>query len=98
MIAVADTGPLYAAADDDEAAFLQAVDDGLGALGVRGERICGRHRALDDGTRRLSGFSLMLDGLSPAHSLRVLEAGLGAHRDLGCGLFVPHRSAAAVGA
>jgi hypothetical protein len=43
------------------------------------------------------GFSLMLDALSPDHSLRMLEAGLGRHRRLGCGLFVPHRSAAAVG-
>jgi len=27
----------------------------------------------------------------------VLEHGLGAHRRLGCGMFVPHKSAAAVG-
>jgi hypothetical protein len=39
----------------------------------------------------------MLDGLSRSAALRVLEAGLGRHRRLGCGLFVPHRSAAAVG-
>jgi hypothetical protein len=39
----------------------------------------------------------MLDGLNAAHSLRVLEAGLGPHRRLGCGLFVPHKSSVAVG-
>jgi hypothetical protein len=40
----------------------------------------------------------MLHGLATAASLRVLEAGVGRHRRLGCGLFVPHKSAAAVGA
>jgi hypothetical protein len=45
----------------------------------------------------LQGFSLMLDGLSAAHALRLLETGMGPHRLLGCGVFVPHKSAAAVG-
>ncbi len=40
----------------------------------------------------------MLDGLSAGDSLRVQQHGLGAHRRLGCGVFVPHRSAAAVAA
>jgi hypothetical protein len=46
----------------------------------------------------LAGYSLLLDGLSPEHALRVMCTGLGAHHELGCGLFVPHKSAAAVGA
>jgi hypothetical protein len=46
----------------------------------------------------IAGFSLMLHGLSVADSLRVQRAGIGPHRLLGCGIFVPHRSAAAVGA
>jgi CRISPR-associated protein Cas6 len=86
---------LVAADDEDEIAFLRAVDDELQALGVSCRTICGRRQVVEAGA--LQGFSLMLDGLKPAHSLRVLEAGLGAHRRLGCGLFVPHRSAAAVG-
>jgi hypothetical protein len=40
----------------------------------------------------------MLDGLSPEHALTMLEAGVGGHRRLGCGLFDGHKSAAAVGA
>ena len=40
----------------------------------------------------------MLHGLSAADSLTVQRAGIGPHRALGCGLFVPHKSAAAVGA
>ena len=93
-------GTLYAhlvaaEAGDDELGFLDAVAAELKALGVQGRPICGRLQAFDTGA--LHGYSLMLDGLSAAGSLRLLEAGLGRHRRLGCGLFVPHKSAAAVG-
>ena len=92
-------GTLYAhlvAADDaDEIAFLRAMDAELQALGVACRPICGLHQVVEAGA--LQGFSLMLDGLATAASLRVLASGLGAHRRLGCGVFVPHRSAAAVG-
>ncbi len=86
-----------AARSDDELAFLDAVSGELDALGVSCGRVCGRERSLVDGPQRVPGFSLMLDALSIDDSLRVLERGVGAHRRLGCGLFVPHRSAAAVG-
>lgn len=92
-------GTLYAhlvASDhNDEAVFMQAMAAELSDLGVRCRAICGRYQVLESGA--LQGFSLMLDGLSPEASMRVLEAGLGQHRRLGCGLFVPHKSAAAVG-
>jgi len=87
--------------DDDRDAgelhFLAMVDAELSALGVRCRPVCGRRQALPAGDGALGGYSLMLDGLTPADALRVLEAGVGAHRALGCGLFVPHKSAAAVG-
>jgi CRISPR-associated protein Cas6 len=93
-------GTLYAhfvAADDvDENRFLDAVAAELDALGVPCRTICGRRQELESGA--LQGFSLMLDGLTRAGSLRVLDRGIGGHRRLGCGLFVPHKSAAAVGA
>lgn len=82
--------------DGDELAFLRAVDDELAALGVAGRVICGRAQALEAGS--VHGYSLMIDSLSAADSLRVLQSGVGANRRLGCGLFVPHKSAAAVGA
>jgi CRISPR-associated protein Cas6 len=86
------------AADEgvDELAFLQVVQAELAALGIAGRPICGRLQAME--ADRLHGYSLMLDGLSAEGALRLLEAGLGPHRRLGCGLFVPHKSAAAVGA
>jgi CRISPR-associated protein Cas6 len=86
---------LVAAEDADEGVFLRAVDAELSALGVRCRSICGRRQVVESG--KLQGFSLMLDGLTAASAMRVLEAGVGAHRRLGCGLFVPHKSAVAVG-
>ncbi|MCI1193033.1 type I-MYXAN CRISPR-associated protein Cas6/Cmx6 [Calidifontimicrobium sp. SYSU G02091] len=82
---------------DDEAAFLAAVNAELDALGAACQRICGQRQRIRGGDGVLVGFSLMLHGLAAADALRVLEAGVGPHRRLGAGLFVPHRSAAAVG-
>lgn len=88
---------LVAAASDDEIAFLAEVDDELQRLGIGGRRICGRLQQFDDGSQPRPGFSLMVDGLSTAQALRLLDLGVGPHRLWGCGLFVPHKSAAAVG-
>lgn len=86
-----------AAGGEDEVAFMQAMEGELQALGVRTQTVCGKRggRPLDGGT--LTTYSLMLHALSAADSLRVQEQGLGPHRLLGCGVFVPHKSAAAVG-
>jgi CRISPR-associated protein Cas6 len=86
------------AADDDELAFLSRMDAELQALGVACRAVCGRLQALPTPDGSLAGYSLLLDGLSAEHALRLMNSGLGGHRALGCGLFVPHKSAAAVGA
>jgi CRISPR-associated protein Cas6 len=94
-------GTLYAyfvaAAGDDEAAFMQTVDAQLDALGIACRTVCGKRQHRHSAAAPLVGFSLMLHGLSPADSLTLQRVGLGPHRSLGCGLFVPHKSAAAVG-
>jgi CRISPR-associated protein Cas6 len=87
---------LVAAEETEEDVFLRRIRSELDALGVRGEPVCGRWQAVEAGL--LVGCSLMLSGLDREQSLQVLQRGLGAHRRLGCGLFVPHKSAAAVGA
>lgn len=84
-----------AAAAGDELAFLRQVQQEMAALGIAGRAICGRHQRQEDGT--LGGYGLMLDGLDRAAARRVLERGIGTHRLWGCGVFVPHRSAAALG-
>lgn len=82
--------------DDDELAFLATIGRELDTSSLPCRPICGRRQVIDNGDCALTGYSLMLDGLSPGDSLRILESGLGRHRRLGCGLFVPHKSAAAV--
>ena len=94
-------GTLYAyfvaAASDDEQAFMAIVASTLEALRVDAHSVCGRRQQIGAPGRAITGFSLMLHGLSAADSLRVQRAGVGPHRMLGGGIFVPHRSAAAVG-
>lgn len=95
-------GTLYAhfvdAAGADEAAFLAAAAAELAALDIAGDPIVGRAQRVCGPEGTLAGFSLMLHGLRSTASQTLLERGLGRHRLLGCGVFVPHKSAAAVAA
>jgi CRISPR-associated protein Cas6 len=86
-----------AAQGDDEAHFADLVQAELDRLQIRSPWVCGKQGHRSAGGRRLTTFSLMLHSLSPQDSLRLQEQGLGGHRLLGCGIFVPHKSAAAVG-
>lgn len=80
----------------DEVALMAALELELAALGVGGERVCGKRQPMVVSGRAMDTFSMMLHGLKPEQSLRLQQHGLGPHRLLGCGLFVPHKSAAAV--
>ena len=92
---------LYAykvAADSaDEVAFMATVTRELDTLAIGGERVCGKRQRMVISGRVLDTFSLMLHALPEEQSLRLQRCGLGPHRLLGCGIFVPHKSAAAVG-
>lgn len=82
----------------DEAEFLGRAAALLKAAGVSCGMICGKaHRACTP-QGEVRGFSLLLHGLTLEQSLLVQETGLGEGRKLGCGIFVPHKSVAAVGA
>jgi CRISPR-associated protein Cas6 len=86
-----------ASTQGDEAGFLQAMQDELAAMDARCHMVCGKAQRVRAATGEIHGYSLMLHGLSRSASLRVLQRGLGSHRLMGCGVFVPHKSAAAVG-
>ncbi|MBI4997879.1 MAG: type I-MYXAN CRISPR-associated protein Cas6/Cmx6 [Rhodocyclales bacterium] len=77
----------------DEVKFMAACADEIAGMGVSGELIAGRARS-SEGERQ--GYSLMIHGLKPEHSLQVQRTGLGRERRRGCGIFVPHKSLAAV--
>jgi CRISPR-associated protein Cas6 len=85
-----------AATNADEVAFMADVTRELAELGVGGERVCGKRQQLTLSEGTLNTFSLMLHALAPEQSLRVQCQGIGPHRLLGCGIFIPHKSAAAV--
>jgi CRISPR-associated protein Cas6 len=82
----------------EEGDFVREVAAELAALGIECDTIVGRRGEVKlDAGRILVGYSLMLHGLSPADSRLAQERGVGQQRKLGCGLFVPHKSVAAVG-
>jgi CRISPR-associated protein Cas6 len=85
------------AGSQDELDFLKDIGVRLQALRTPCEVVCGKRRMLRAGETEIAGFSLMLHGLGLEHSILVQRIGLGDRRLLGCGIFVGHKSVAAVG-
>ena len=82
-----------------EDAFLERCAEELRALDVAAPRLLpGRGHDVAGPDGALHCRSLLLDGLEAKASLRLQERGLGAGQRYGCGLFLPHKSLAAVGA
>ena len=81
----------------EEAGFQSDVSSQLQGAGIGCKVICGKMRRARTQGAQIVGFSLMLHELSPEDSLRMQASGLGSARKFGCGIFVPHKSAAAVG-
>ena len=81
----------------DEIEFLERCAALLAERDLKPQLITGKARESHTADGLVRGFSLMLHGLGAADSLAVQEAGLGTHRALGCGLFIPHKSVVAVG-
>jgi len=82
---------------EDETDFVADVARAVAELALDCETIVGRRGEVRVGEQRFGGFSLMLHGLSAAQSLKAQAHGVGQYRKLGCGVFVPHKSVAAVG-
>lgn len=80
----------------DEVRLMTWVTNELAQKNIRVDAICGKHHQLRMNDSFLDVYSLMLHGLSTQDSARMLIDGMGEHRLLGCGLFVPHKSASAV--
>ena len=68
----------------------------LQARGIACQFITGRRQTVTAGAREIVGFSVVLHGLTPEGSLRMQAEGMGGDRGLGCGIFVPYKSIAAV--
>lgn len=85
-----------AADSPDETAFMALVEGELDRLGIAAARVCGKHQRLQSQDGQLDAFSLLLHEMTLQDALQLQQQGLGGHRLLGCGVFVPHKSAAAV--
>jgi len=53
--------------------------------------MCGTEHFIETPEARIRTRSLMIAGLEVEESLRLQQKGLGPHRHLGCGLFIPHK-------
>jgi CRISPR-associated protein Cas6 len=80
----------------DEGEFVAACRR-LAPVSPAAQLVCGKARSVTGPKETLRGYSVMLYGLSEEESLRLQGEGLGGQRQLGCGIFVPHKSVAAVG-
>jgi len=82
----------------DEQDFLSWFSYQLSVLGIRALKLLpGMRSELRTSAETLHASSMLVAELTPAQSMRLQCAGVGAHRSLGCGLFIPHKDIAAVG-
>ncbi|NCA71211.1 MAG: type I-MYXAN CRISPR-associated protein Cas6/Cmx6 [Sphingobacteriia bacterium] len=76
----------------DETAFLAAAAAALGKLDIRVRKaLCGIPHPVATPAGAIPTRSLMLAGLTLPESIRLQQQGLGSHRLLGCGIFIPHK-------
>lgn len=92
--------PLYAhcvtTGSEDEEAFTRDVIRILDELKITTRFICGRRQSIATGTGVVYGYSLMLNDLPVDQSILVQQRGMGDNRKIGCGIFIPHKSANAL--
>jgi CRISPR-associated endonuclease/helicase Cas3 len=70
-------------------AFVADIRSRLDAMEIQGPIHLGPPGRLHLPERSVTGFALTITNLTPDDSLHLQEAGLGGHRKLGCGVFVP---------
>ena len=92
--------PLYAhrvtTGSTDEEGFTRDIIRMLDELQISCRFICGRRQIIATANGVVEGYSLMLHELPVAQSILVQQRGLGDNRKIGCGIFIPHKSTAAL--
>ena len=77
---------------DDEDAFLTWAVTELRGMGIAVRKaVCGKQLVLETPGRAIRTRSLTLADLTPEEAVRLQLVGLGPGRDLGCGIFIPHK-------
>jgi CRISPR-associated protein Cas6 len=82
---------------EPEDAFLQRAAAELAAEGIHMRKaLCGKLIPLETPDGPLWTRSLMLADLTLEEAVRLQQKGLGDHRHMGCGIFIPHKGIDAV--
>ena len=84
-------------ASDDEEAFMRYAASRLRELGIRVRKLlCGRAHAIGHPDGPLFTRSVMLADLEAEEAVLLQQQGIGEHKKIGCGLFIPHKGIRAV--
>jgi CRISPR-associated protein Cas6 len=75
----------------DEVRFMSETRSQLSEMGIAANLICGKRGTIGDDQLSLQGYSLVAHDLKPEASLQLQYAGLGGHRQFGCGIFIPYK-------
>ena len=80
-----------------ETEFLADIASVLQAMEIEVKKmICGRTHSIRSDKGSVFTRALMVANLTPEESVLLQQRGIGSHRLIGCGLFVPHRGIDAV--
>jgi len=81
----------------DEDAFMATAVEQLRSLDIKVRKmLCGRAHALRHPDGDIHTRSIMLADLEVDEAISLQQHGIGPHRTLGCGLFMPHKGVKAV--
>jgi len=82
---------------EDEEAFMAYAVEQLRELEIKVRKLlCGRAHAIRHPDGDLHTRSLMLADLEVEEAVTLQQRGIGEHRTMGCGLFIPHKGIRAV--
>ena len=85
--------------EEDEERFTHRAADELMELGVSARKLlCGKSHVFRTAAERVFTRRLMVADLKVENSVKLQQQGLGPHRKLGCGLFIPHKGIGPVNA
>jgi len=83
---------------EDEMQFLKRMQQELALMGIVIKKaLCGKTSQFKTPDGPVLTRSLMLADMSPEDSVKLQQTGIGPLRDMGCGIFLPHKGIAAVG-
>lgn len=82
----------------DEDGFMQWVVDELAKRNIQLRKmLCGMTHTIRIPEKGIETRSIMIADLDKETSIALQEQGIGDYRQLGCGIFIPHKGVAAVG-